>query len=123
MRSTVEVVDLRRCAKSRCAMVAPMYAVHVTIQVVSGQVEAFLAATEDNHRHTRAEPGNRRFDVLQDLAEPDRCYLYEIYDDEAAFKAHQQTAHYLRWRETVAQMMASPRTASKARVVHPEPWS
>lgn len=100
-----------------------MYAVHVSIQVVPGQVEAFLAATADNHRHTRQEPGNRRFDVLQDLADPDRCYLYEVYDDEAAFKAHQQTAHYLRWRETVAGMMAQPRSASKARVVQPEPWA
>lgn len=40
------------------------------------------------------EPGCRRFDVCTDPADPARVFLYELYDDEAAFGAHQQMPHY-----------------------------
>ena len=94
-----------------------MYAVIVRIRVKPGTAEAFLAACADNHRGSRQEPGNRRWDVLRVLGEPDRFILDELYVDEAAFKAHQQTAHYLRWRDAVAPMMAEPRSADKAELL------
>ena len=100
-----------------------MYAVFVTINVIPEHLSAFLAATEDNHRNTRSEPGNLRFDVLQDTSNPNICYLYEVYQDTAAFAAHQQTEHYFRWRETVEPWMASKRSAVKSTVIHPEPWA
>ena len=99
-----------------------MYVVFVRIHVVPDRIDAFLDACADNHRHTRQEPGNHRFDVLRDTGDPQACYLYEVYDDEAAFRAHQQTDHYLRWKETVAPLMAEPRQAHKANSVLPEPW-
>jgi quinol monooxygenase YgiN len=40
------------------------------------------------------EPGCRRFDVLQSPAEPRDFWLYEIYDDEAAFDFHLKTRHF-----------------------------
>jgi (4S)-4-hydroxy-5-phosphonooxypentane-2,3-dione isomerase len=40
------------------------------------------------------EPGCQRFDVLEQDGEPDRIVLYEIYDDEAAFKEHIKTKHF-----------------------------
>jgi len=55
------------------------------------------------------EPGNLRFDVLQDPQDQAHFILYEAYQDEAAAKAHKETEHYLLWRETVADMMARPR--------------
>ncbi len=90
-----------------------MYCVFVTIQVQPQHVEAFMAATRDNHLGSIAEPGCQRFDVLRDNADPSRFYLYEVYGDEAAFIAHQQTAHYHSWKDTVAEWMAAPRSAVK----------
>ena len=58
---------------------------------------------------SRDEPGIERFDVLTDRTDPDHIVLVEIYRDEAAAAAHKETAHYLRWRDTVAPMMARPR--------------
>jgi autoinducer 2-degrading protein len=56
-----------------------------------------------------AEPGNRRFDVLRDAADPNRFLLYEAYASAEDAAAHKRTAHYLKWRDTVADMMAEPR--------------
>ena len=87
--------------------------VHVDIAVLPDQVDAFLAATEENAAASREEPGVLRFDVLTDRADPGRVLLVEIYRDDAAAAAHKETAHYLRWREVVADMMARPRQATR----------
>jgi (4S)-4-hydroxy-5-phosphonooxypentane-2,3-dione isomerase len=87
--------------------------VHVDVAVVPDQLDAFLAATEDNARASRDEPGVVRFDVLSDRADPAHVVLVEIYRDEAASAAHKDTAHYQRWRDTVAPMMARPRSSAK----------
>ena len=100
-----------------------MYAVFVRIRITPGQGARFLELTEANHRGTRAEVGNLRFDVLRDAADPERCYLYEVYHDEAAFKAHQQTPHYLAWKESVASLMAEPRQAERMHTLLPAPWN
>ena len=87
--------------------------VHVDIAVIPEQLDAFLAATEENAVASRDEPGVLRFDVLSDRSDPQHVVLVEIYRDEAAATAHKDTAHYLRWRDTVAPMMARPRQASR----------
>lgn len=99
-----------------------MFVVCVRVHVIAEHVDAFITATLENARGTRQEPGNLRFDVLQWVEDPCRFTLYEAYSDEAGFKAHQQTAHYLSWRAAVAPMMASPRVGEKHRCLFPEPW-
>ncbi len=81
----------------------------VEVSVVKGHENDFLNATEENHRNTRKEEGNLRFDVLQQQDDPSRFFLYEVYSSEDAVKTHKQTAHYLKWRDTVAPWMAVPR--------------
>lgn len=100
-----------------------MYVVVVRISVIADRVSDFIAATLANAHATREEPDNVRFDVLQQNEDPTRFTLYEVYRDEAGFKAHQQTPHYLTWRSTVADMMASPRIGEKHHSLFPCPWS
>ena len=90
-----------------------MYVVAVTVHVKPDRVEEFVQATLDNARNTRHEPGNVRFDVLQAEEDSSRFLLYEAYHSPAAFVQHQQTAHYLRWKTTVADAMAQPRQGVK----------
>ena len=90
-----------------------MYVVSVTVHVKPESVEQFIEATLDNARNTRKEAGNVRFDVLQAEEEPSRFLLYEAYRSKDDFTAHQQTAHYLRWKQTVADWMAQPRQGVK----------
>jgi autoinducer 2-degrading protein len=86
-----------------------MHVTLVDIHIRPEALTAFVEACRLNHEGSVAEPGNRRFDVLQDADDPCHFVLYEAYVDEAAAKAHKQTAHYFAWRDTVADMMESPR--------------
>ncbi len=83
-------------------------------------VADFIAATRDNHLHSAREPGNRRFDVLQSAEDPTRFVLYEAYVSEADAMAHKETAHYCKWRDAVAPMMASPRQGVRYAGLLPE---
>ena len=40
------------------------------------------------------EPGCRQFDVAQDPLDPAGYFLYEVYDDDTAFKVHCDSAHF-----------------------------
>jgi len=81
----------------------------VHVHVKPECVDAFIKASRVNHEASIQEPGNRRFDVLQSADDPVRFVLYEAYASAADAAAHKQTAHYLTWRKTVANMMAEPR--------------
>ena len=87
--------------------------VQVDIAVLPDQVDAFLAATQENAAASRDEPGILRFDVLTDRADPAHLVLVEVYRDEAAADAHKETAQYARWRDAVADMMARPRQRTR----------
>ncbi len=86
-----------------------MYVVSVTVYVKPESVKDFIAASLDNARHTRQEPGNLRFDVSRAEDDPGRFLLYEAYRAKDDFAKHQQTEHYLRWKSAVADWMAQPR--------------
>jgi len=88
-----------------------MLVVHVEVRVRPERVDDFLAATLLNAAASAREPGVLRFDVIQDRADPTHVVLVEVYRDEAAPAAHKQTSHYATWRDTVAEMMAQPRTS------------
>ncbi|MBV9491246.1 MAG: antibiotic biosynthesis monooxygenase [Verrucomicrobia bacterium] len=86
-----------------------MVILHVHVQVRSEYLEAFRDAICENARSSVQEPGVVRFDVLQQVDEPTRFVLVEIYRDDAAVEAHRQSAHYAKWRDAVEPMMAEPR--------------
>jgi (4S)-4-hydroxy-5-phosphonooxypentane-2,3-dione isomerase len=97
-----------------------MLIVHVNVRVNSESVEGFIEATIENARNSVREPGIARFDVVQQTDDPTRFVLVEVYRDEAASKAHKETAHYAKWRDTVAPMMKGPRTSVKFSNLFPE---
>lgn len=76
-----------------------------------GTEAAFLEATLQNARASPQEPGVARFDVLQDTTDPTQFVLVEVYRDTVeAPAAHKETAHYMTWRDQVADYMATERT-------------
>ncbi len=86
-----------------------MHVTLVHVHVKPDCVPAFIEATRANHEASVREPGNRRFDILQNPEDPARFVLYEAYASAQDAAAHKETAHYLAWREAVADMMAEPR--------------
>ena len=97
-----------------------MLIVHVSVHVTPDRIDAFKAATIENARHSIAEPGVERFDVLQQAGEPARFVLSEVYRSPEAAAAHKETAHYQRWRDAVADMMAEPRSSVKFENIFPD---
>jgi len=96
-----------------------MLIVHVQVRVKAECVEAFREATIANARASVREPGIARFDVVQQLDDPTRFVLVEVYRDDQAPTRHKETAHYAAWRDAVAPMMAEPRQSIKYGNVHP----
>jgi autoinducer 2-degrading protein len=66
------------------------------------------------------EPGIARFDVIQQLEDPTRFVLVEVYRTPEDPARHKETAHYQRWRDAVAEMMAEPRSSVKYANVFPD---
>lgn len=93
--------------------------VHVNVHVKPECVEAFKAATIENAQNSVREAGIARFDVVQQADDPTRFVLVEAYKTPDAPAKHKETAHYAKWRDTVAPMMAEPRTSVKFANVFP----
>ena len=81
--------------------------VHVSVK--PQHIDDFIEASRLNHEASIREPGNRRFDVLQSADNPTQFVLYEAYESAAEAAKHKETAHYKKWRDTVADWMAEPR--------------
>jgi quinol monooxygenase YgiN len=94
-------------------------AVFVYVHVLPESVEAFRAASLANAAASIHEPGIVRFDVIQETADPTRFVLVEVYRGQEGAAAHKQTTHYQTWRDTVAPMMAEPRTSKSYATVTP----
>jgi len=90
-----------------------MLIVHVHVHVKSESVEAFKQATVENARESVKEPGIARFDVVQQADDPTRFVFVEAYRTADAPAKHKETPHYAKWRDTVAPMMAEPRSSVK----------
>jgi autoinducer 2-degrading protein len=92
----------------------------VYIRVKPDVVRRFIDLTIANHNESVKEPGNLRFDLIQQAEDPCRFMLYEAYESEDAAANHKITPHYLRWREAVKDFMAEPRQGVKYNVVEPK---
>ena len=97
-----------------------MLIVHVHVHVKPDQVEAFRKASIENAQESVREPGVARFDVIQQQDDPSHFILVECYRTPDAPAAHKETAHYAKWRDAVAPMMAEPRSSVKLTNIFPE---
>ena len=97
-----------------------MFIVHVFVHVKPEKIEAFKAASLQNARESVKEPGVARFDVIQQQDDPTRFILVEVYRTSDDPARHKETAHYQKWRDTVAAMMAEPRSAIKYTNIYPD---
>ena len=84
-----------------------MFVLQVNIGIKAENVSAFMQKALENAKEAKKEKGCRHFDVLVDPADKTRVMLYEIYDDERAFEAHQQTPHFKKYLAEAVPLLAS----------------
>ncbi|MGB9114755.1 putative quinol monooxygenase [Bradyrhizobium sp.] len=88
------------------AQSAGMFVNAVDLDIVPAEREKYLAAITENGAAAAREPGCRRFDILNLASDPNHFFLYEVYDSEAAFKAHRETEHFKKYMATTGKMVA-----------------
>jgi autoinducer 2-degrading protein len=96
-----------------------MLVVHVFVHVKPECEDAFKAASVENAQYSIQEPGIARFDVIQQNDDPTRFVLVEVYRTSDDPARHKETAHYQKWRDAVAEMMAEPRSSIKYTNIFP----
>ncbi|HTQ76001.1 MAG TPA: putative quinol monooxygenase [Burkholderiales bacterium] len=84
-----------------------MFVLSVDLRIKPENVESFTAKAIANAAASRKEPGCRQFDVLVDPKDRTKVLLYEVYADEKAFDAHQQTAHFKQYVAEAVPLLAS----------------
>jgi len=92
----------------------------VYVSVKPNCIDDFIAASKLNHQASIQEPGNHRFDFLQNEDDPAQFVFYEWYATDADVAAHKQTDHYATWAETVNPMMAERRRGVRHKGLFPE---
>ena len=97
-----------------------MLIVHVYVHVKPDMIEQFKAATIENAQSSVKEPGIARFDCIQQKDDLSKFVLVEVYRTSEDPGRHKETAHYQKWRDTVADMMAEPRTSVKYSNIFPD---
>lgn len=97
-----------------------MFIVHVFVHVKDNMAEAFKTASLENAQNSLQEPGIARFDVIQQKDDQSRFVLVEVYRTQDDPAKHKETAHYKKWRDTVADMMAEPRSSIKYNNLFPD---
>ena len=96
-----------------------MYVTLVHVHVKPDKVGEFIEQCRSNHEASVREPGNRRFDILQQADDPTRFVLVEAYDTREGAAAHKNTPHYAAWKDTVADWMAEPRKGVNYKGLYP----
>jgi quinol monooxygenase YgiN len=84
-----------------------MFVLQVNIRIKPESVDAFMKKLDENAREARKEAGCKQFEVLVDPADKAKIMLYEVYKDEAAFEAHQQTPHFKKYVAEAVPLLAS----------------
>jgi autoinducer 2-degrading protein len=95
------------------ARAEPLYVNAVDIDVVPGKIENYLAAIKEvGAASIKSEPGCSEFDITVSQKDPNHLFIFEVYENAAAFDAHLKSDHYKKYAATAKEVVAK-------REVHP----
>lgn len=94
-----------------------MYVIAVDFEIEQARLDEFLPLMKANAAASvRDEPGCHHFDVCQDPESPHHIFLYEVYDDRAAFEAHLSSAHFKAFDAATAEMLVAKKVRALTRL-------
>jgi autoinducer 2-degrading protein len=83
-----------------------LYINAVDLDIVPAERDNYLAAIKENSMAAIQEPGCKQFDILVLASDPNHMFLYEVYENEAAFQAHRASEHFKKYAALTANMVA-----------------
>jgi quinol monooxygenase YgiN len=99
------------------AQSAGNYVNAVDLDILPAEHDNFLAAIKENGAASVKEPGCKRFDIINLASDPNHFFLYEVYENEAALKAHRETDHFKKFAAAAAKMVAKREARAMSVVV------
>ena len=79
----------------------------VNIKIKPENVESFMQKVLENGAAARKEAGCRQFEVLVDPEDKTSIMLFEVYDDQKAFEAHQARDAFKKYVADAVPLLAS----------------
>jgi quinol monooxygenase YgiN len=67
----------------------------------------------------KIEPGCLMFNIVNDKADPNILYLFEVYKDDKAVEAHKKMPHFVKWLETTKNWLAAPLEIVPCSTIYP----
>ena len=84
----------------------PLYINAVDIDVVPGQLENYLVAIKEvGAAAIKTEPGCSEFDITVSQKDPNHLFIFEVYENAAAFDAHLKSDHYKKYAATAKDVV------------------
>ena len=78
------------------------------IEIDPAQIEPYRAAAKEQiEAAVRLEPGVLTLYSVADREDPSLVFVFEIYADVDAYKAHLETAHFKKYKSTTQDMVKS----------------
>ena len=65
------------------------------------------------------ERGCLMFNIVNDKADPNILYLFEVYKDDKAVVAHKKMPHFVKWLETTKNWLAAPLEIMPCTTIYP----
>lgn len=94
-----------------------MYVVCVTFKIKNENIDQFMPLMLDNANASfEQEPECLQFDVCVDENDKSIVFLYELYNNEAAFKDHLVSPHFKEFDTAVADMIAEKKVQIFTRI-------
>lgn len=87
--------------------VAPFYVI-TFVDLVPPSKDAGVALLKQYVDTTRKEPGNQTTEALTQISRPNHLFLYEVWQNEAAFNKHESNAATRDFRTKMQPMLGAP---------------
>jgi len=79
--------------------------------------EAVLAVLLNMVEETRKEEGSIKYDLHQNIDNPNEFVFYEIWKDAESITSHEQTPHIQKFIEIATTMLAEPLSIYKTNIL------
>ena len=93
-------------AQRAAAQSTPTFVNAVDLDIVPAEREKYMAAIKANAAASIKEPGCRQFDINVLASDPNHVFLYEVYDNDAAYQAHRATDHFKAYAAATANAVS-----------------
>jgi (4S)-4-hydroxy-5-phosphonooxypentane-2,3-dione isomerase len=99
------------------------FALMVVFKVTESNTLEFKKALRFHSENTWREEGSIKFVSYVDESDPSTFYLYELYEDRAAFEAHTKTDYIVKFRDLVTPLLREPSVIYRGVPVFNDPTS